>query len=162
MAEEVTVKKDNKKLIYIIAGAVAAVALIVAIILIVSNKGIDDSYFVSTDTKYVLTTEDNSYGATKRHMVVEYTKEDKITKMEEYIEFDSNKTAKEVYDEMEEYYNQDDMKEYKPDYRINGKYIINTYDESEYAEMSASDVKQILELYNADGSDIVESDEVEE
>ena len=62
MAEEITVKKDNKKLIYIISGAVVAViAIVIIIVSIISNKKIDDSYFVSTDTKYVATNEDTSY-----------------------------------------------------------------------------------------------------
>ncbi len=160
MAEEITVKKDNKKLIYIISGAVVAViAIVIIIVSIISNKKIDDSYFVSTDTKYVATNEDTSYGAKKRHIVVDYNKEDKITKMEEFIEFGSEKEAKEVYDEMEEYYNQEDMKEYKPNYHLTGKYIARTYEESEYAEMTASEAKQLLELYKSDSSNIEPSEE---
>lgn len=153
MAEEITVKKVNKKLTYgIIAGAVIAVIIaIIVAVFVISNKKIDDSFFVSDDTKYVLNTEDNSYGAVKNHIVVFYNKNDEITSAEAYLEFVNEANAKEAYSSLEEYYNQDDMKEYKPNYRLEGKYIVNKYKESDYEGMAASQMKELFDMYTPSG-----------
>ena len=102
-------KKDNKNLIICICAAV--VVVVIAIIAIVfATKGsapIDDSYFVSDDSKYVISlTSDNldyeddeyaEYAPLVSHVVYYYSG-DKITGMKTYHEYENADAAKEAYD----------------------------------------------------------------
>ena len=154
MAEEITVKRVNKKLIYIISGAVVALlAAIIIVVCIINNKKIDDSFFVSDGSKYVLNTEDNSYGAVKNHIVVFYNKDDSISKVEAYLEFPDASNANEAYNSLQDYYNQEDMKEYKPDFRLEGKYVVNKYKASDYEGMTASQMKELFDMYDPSYTD---------
>lgn len=149
MAEE-KAKKSNKNLIYIIAGAIAGILIAVTIILIINSGKIDDSFFVSTDTKYVATIEDTSYGAVKNHTVV-YNKGEEITGLEDYLEFSDEETAKEIYDGIKELYAQEGFGD---EYNIarKGKYLVHKYQPEDYEGLTLSDMKSVLE------SDIIVED----
>ena len=148
MAEKA--KKDNKNLII---GICAAVVVVVAIIIAVvfATKGtvkIDDSYFVSDGTKYVLTVEggyldsgdEDIAQAVKTPMVYTYSG-DTITGATLYQEYTDEATAKSVYDA---------LKAQDPDevagVSVNGKYLVAEMPKEEYEDMTASDVKEQIEF----------------
>lgn len=165
--------KDNKNLII---GICVAVVLVVAIALIaifvLRGNGINDSYFVSDDTKYVLTVEsddlsfdeeDAAYIPLRTHMVYTYSG-DEITGLKSYYEYADANAAKAAYDQMvasgEEVGNAE----------LNGKYIVLTAEADEYDGMTASDVKQQIEfmemlknmdLDEGDTADEAEAEEAE-
>ena len=163
-------KKDNKNLIIGICVAVVAVVAIVVAAVIAANgvKKLDDSYFVSDDTKYVLTMESGDYATeedentpSKTHVVYTYSG-DEITGMTTYAEYTDEATAKSAYD----IYKDSDQEGIK-NLTLNGKYIIAEMSEDYYANITASEVKSQIEfmemLKNMDTSDYetveVESEE---
>ena len=105
-----TKKKSNNGLIAGICGAVVLVVVIVIVAVVMINKNrIDDSYFVSDGTKYVLTIDQNSQTTSgdsdenapvKTHLVYTYEGE-KITSMKSYDEYVNETAAKAAYDEMQ-------------------------------------------------------------
>ncbi|MBQ6461466.1 hypothetical protein IJJ36_03515 [Candidatus Saccharibacteria bacterium] len=157
-------KKDNKNLIICICAAV--VVVVIAIIAIVfATKGsapIDDSYFVSDDSKYVISlTSDNldyeddeyaEYAPLVSHVVYYYSG-DKITGMKTYHEYENADAAKEAYDALKASGELDGA-----DVSLNGKYFVITNDSSEYEDLTASDVQEQIELMemfqNMDSDDI--------
>ena len=119
MAEKA--QKNNKNLIIGICACVLVVAAIVVAVIFATKGGtgtnslanLSDSYFVSDDTKYVLTVdndgsdEDEEFSTIKTHLVYTYSG-DTITGMITYMEFTDANTAKsalEVYQNMDLYYN---------------------------------------------------------
>jgi len=142
MAEEsskATPKSNKKTVIICIAAAVVVVAAVVTAILLSRNK-LDDNYFVSDGSKYVLTLDDEEfYGSKRTHTVVLY-QGDQITEMKKYLEFESAEKAKSVFDELVAEGEAEGGK-------IDGKYIIYTADPEEYSDMTASEFKQIIDFY---------------
>ncbi len=168
-------KKDNKNLIIGICAAVVVVVVIVVAAILAAGSGttkIDDSYFVSDDTKYVLTVETDDteadaeeYVPVKTHVVYTYAG-DEITGMTTYAEYADEATAKAAY----EAYKAADQEGIKS-MSVNGKYLVVEMTEDNYADLTASDVKEQIELMemfkNMDLSDYededyVEADEIEE
>ena len=162
-------KKDNKNLIIGIcaAAAVAVVAIILVVVFVVrGNNTISDDYFKSDDTKYVLTvdtetmgldTEDQKYVPVKTHIVYTYSG-DEITGMKSYVEYADADTAQKAFEEMKAA-----GEEGIEQAEVNGKYIVVTADKEEYEDMTASDVKQqieLMEMFKNMGSDD-DSDDVE-
>ena len=150
MTEEA--KKDNKNLIIgICAAAVVVVIAIVAIIFATKGSApIDDSYFVSDGSKYVLNIasddteyeddEYNEYTPLVSHAVYYYSG-DKITGMKTYYEYKDADTAKEAYDALKA------AGEFEgADISLNGKYFVLTNDPSEYEGLTASDIKEQIDL----------------
>lgn len=168
MAE--TAKKDNKNLIFGICAAVLVVVVIVVAAIFAtrgSSPKLSDDYFVSDDTKYVLTVdgdeayeEDEEFAPVKTHVVYNYSG-DTITGVTTYMEYTDEATAKTVYDvyKNEE---QDGVKSVS----LNGKYLVVEMTEDQYADITASDVKQQIEfmemLKNIDSSDLTDAEESEE
>ena len=142
MAEETsnaTPKSNKKTIIICIAAAVVVVAVVVAAILL-SRNGLGDNYFVSDGSKYVLTLDDEEfYGSSRTHTVAFY-KDDQITEMKKYLEFESAEKAKTVFDELV-------AEEEAEGAELNGKYIVYTADPDEYSDMTASEFKQIIDFY---------------
>ena len=144
-------KKNNNK--NIIIGVCVAAVVVVAIVLVIVfavrgvGGGLNDSYFVSDDTKYVLTvesddiSEENSeeYIPVKTHMVYTYSG-DEITGLKIYQEYADAETAKAAFDEMK------NAGEGTGDAELNGKYVVMTASSEDYEGMTASDVKNQIEF----------------
>lgn len=161
-------KKDNKgAIIGICSAIVVLVVVIVAVVLATGgvNGGLNDSYFVSDDTKYVLTAEaDEMYGdetndehiPIRTHVVYTYSGDD-ITGMTTYAEYADNAAAKAALDAMAE------AGEDVTGIEVNGKYLVMVMDESAYEGVTAGDVKQVIELREAlKNMDFNDTDDVED
>ena len=149
MAEKAT--KNNKNLIIGICSAIAAIVIIVIIALVAANGGnkqINDNYFVSDDTKYVLTLgadyidSSDEYAPLKSHMVYYYSG-DKITGLKVYYEYSNADNAKTAYEALKE------LNDSEPNFKdilIDGKYVILVSNESDYESLTASEVKQQIDF----------------
>ena len=149
-----TATKNNKNLIIGICAAVAAIIVIVIIVVIIllnpSNGplgGINDSYFVSDGTKYVLNldaesvyVENEDYVPLESHLVYHYSG-DSITGLEAYYEYADNTAASAAY----EFYKTNNDNMYK-DVTLDGKFVILTANPEEYEGLTADDVKQQIEF----------------
>lgn len=162
--------KDNKKsLIVGLCVAAAVVLLIVVTVLLVmrNNPTIDDSYFVSDGSKYVLTLSetdvamnDEEYNPVKTHLVYTYSG-DEITGLKVYYEYADNDTAKLAADYIKQNYSE----ETKGEISVNGKYVVLTCTEEEYKDLTATDVKEqieLMELIEDMGDDVEEDGDVVE
>ena len=139
MAENAKTEKKNTKLIAgIIAALVIVAGVAVAIFLVNRGKVIDDNFFKSDDTKYVLTQDYGLSGAVKTHTVIYYDKDDNITKWENYLEYDDAETANAAY----EYVKDVNQEKSGVKFSINGKYIISEYPKETYENTAASTYKQ--------------------
>ena len=142
--------KDNKNII--IGAIIGAVALIIVVVLIVvlgtSRQKIDDSFFVSDGTKYVITLEGDlmdsvgGMGDTPRraHLVYFYSG-DSVTGKKTYYEFMDEETARTSYDAL-----LSEDSENTDSYELDGKYVILIADASEYEGMTAADAKEQVEF----------------
>ena len=148
MAEKA--KKDNKNLIIGLCVAVLAIAVIVVAV-VLATKGttnLSDAYFKSDDTKYVLTIDGDQmdiedadeYEPVKTHIVYYYSG-DTVNGMATYMEFADESTAKTAL----EAYKSVDQEGIK-NLSVNGKYLVIEMTEDQYADMTASDVKQQIEF----------------
>ena len=163
MAKEA--KKDNKNIIIGACVAIVAVAIIViAIVFGVNGKpALNDAYFVSDNTKYVLTldsedTEDET-APVKTHIVYFYS-DDEVTGAKYYYEFKDADSAKAALETI-----QNSLEDANAA-SVDGKYIIIVADESEYKDVTASEVKEQIEFMETlknmdyddteDGTDIIE------
>ncbi len=159
--------KDNKNLIIgICCLAVVALAAIVAVVL-VSNSGLNDGYFVSDDTKYVFTLEsdekdlsEDEDAPVKTHIVYTY-EGDKVTGLKSYYVYADADKAKTAFDKMKESAGEEESNSIE----LNGKYIIITAEEDVYKDLTASDVKQQIEfmesLKNTNTEELDEQDQTE-
>ncbi|MBR3172886.1 hypothetical protein IKF21_03220 [Candidatus Saccharibacteria bacterium] len=141
-------KKDNKNVVVgVVVAIVVVVVVVVAVVLAVRGNGLNDAYFKSDDTKYVLTidnpttgeSETNSLEPVKTHIVYTYSG-DQITGMKTYGEFKDTDTAKKAFDAIKE--SGEDM----TNYTVEGKYIIITATADQYEGMTANDVKAQIEF----------------
>lgn len=144
-------KKDNKSLIAIICGVVAVVVVVVVIAVALATSGgntLNDNYFKSDDTKYVLTLEtdtetleedSDSYTPVKTHYVYNY-EGDAITGHKVYFEYADADTAKAAFDAIVE------VGEDTSAMEVTSKYIIITAAPEDYEGLTASDVKQQIEF----------------
>ena len=161
--------KDNKNLILGICAAVAVVVVVVVLAVVLINKGnsINDDYFKSDDTKYVLTMETGATGdeetpePVKAHEVYTY-EGDKITSLKTYYEYADADAAKTAFDKAGDEYD----KESYESIELNGKYIVLTAKADQYENLKAADIKANIELMEqlknlGDGND-EEEVEVEE
>lgn len=144
-------KSGSKNKIIAIAASVIVVAVAVVLgIIICKNKGssINDDFFKSDDGKIVYSSsaddpEAAQLGAIKLHQVYKVDG-DKITSATVYAEFENEEKAK-AASENEDYKNAITAGDFK-DGKVNGKYIVLEMPEASYAEMSASALRQSLEL----------------
>ena len=146
-------KKNNKGLIIgICCGVVALIIAIVLIVIFVVKPGglggsLSDAYFVSDDTKLVMTLdseqasfEDEEYAPAKSHMVYYYSG-DKVTGMSVFYEYGDEATAKLAYDHID-----DDARAEAKEIKIRGKYIEVVMKEDSYSEATPEEVKQQIEF----------------
>ena len=157
-------KKNNKNLIIgICAAVVVVVVIIVAIVLAGSGNKLNDQFFVSDNTKYVLTmdAEDmgmdgEEYSPSKVHIVYFYSG-DEVTDLKSYYEYADEASAKSAFEAFKE------LGDDESNYTVEGKYIILTADKEEYEDLTASDVKQQIEFMNSlEDMDLEDTDDTEE
>ena len=171
MAKET--KKNNKNMIIgICCAVVVVIVVIVACVLATSGNKLDDSYFVSDGSKYVITMEsddlevdegEEAYVPAKTHVVYTYSG-DEITGMKTYAEYADADLAQKAFDAMVAA--GEDMEGIV----VDGKYIVKTNPAEDYQDMTASDVKSYIDMMESlknmdltDGSDTEEEAvEVEE
>ena len=141
--------KNNKSIIIgICVAALVIIAIIIAIVLINKNQTINDAYFKSDDTKYVLTLdaddydsdEDQEHAPLKTHTVY-YYKGNEITDLKTYLEYTDNDAAKAALD----YVTTNESDNYK-EITVNGKYLILTSNDVAYEGVTADEVKQQIEF----------------
>lgn len=145
MAEKA--KKNNKNLIIGICTGVLIIAVVIVAVIFVTKSSLNDSYFVSDGSKYVLTvgrdmleTEDKENSPIKTHIVYYYSG-DAITGVTTYMEFDNDATAKAALD-LYKNADQTGVKSLKTD----GKYLVVEMTEDQYKDLTVSDVKQQVEF----------------
>ena len=149
------VRKKNTGVIVGICCVIAVViVIIIAAVVISNNSGLNDSYFKSDDSKYVLTInqdemttsegEEANYTPKKTHIVYEY-KDDTVTGVKVYYEYADNETATKALDYIKENQSTESYKELVTE----DKYVVITMNESDYEGVTASDVKSQIEAYEA-------------
>ena len=143
-------RKGNLGLIIgICTTIVAVIIIIIAVILAINNNQLSDAYFVSDDTKYVLTSDrsnlENNDDVIKVHEVYTYSG-DTITSLKAYHQFENADIAKLA---LEKYKNDETISEMITDIEQNGNYVILTYDKSIYDGLTATDIKQQIEFLNS-------------
>ena len=161
----VTGKKEDAKPAVgkIICLVAIVVSLLVIMVAIMANSFGGNNLFVSDGTKYVLNVsvedeEDNDENMTAIHTIY-YYEGDKITGAETYYEFKTKEDAKAAYDSIVELLGEDSEK--AESYSLSGKYIIIEAAEEDYADLTASEVKNYIELYEAlqgNGDETVDDD----
>ena len=145
-------KNNNNK--NIIIGICCGIALVIVIVLAIvfAKGGLNDSYFVSDGTKYVLTiesdaydtnSEDEPYTPIKTHLVYTYEGET-ITGLKTYYEYADGNAAKTAFEEMKKAAESEGQE--LGQIEVNGKYVIETAEEDAYKDMTASDVKEQIEF----------------
>ena len=129
----------------IVTAVILAVIIAVVCTVVIRNNVIDDSYFVSDNTKYVLnmTADEDDDSALKAVHTVYYYKDNQITGAKSYYEFEDAASAKAAYEEAMADQSEDAIKSYK----LKGKYIVFTASESEYGQLTVDGVKAQIELY---------------
>lgn len=139
---------ENKGIIASICAIVVLIVVIIAVVVAVNvNRGLDDSYFVSDGTKYVLTIdtdeallEDDGIQPVKTHIVYTYSG-DEITGMKTYSEYKDNAAAQNAYNELAE------VGEDMANFTVDGKYLIMTATADQYEGVTATDVKAQIEFF---------------
>lgn len=166
-------QKDNKNLIIGICAAVAIIVVIIITVVLINGNSLNDSYFVSDGTKYVLTLESDEsdtsdpYEPLKTHTVYTY-EGDTITSMKTYYVYADAASAKAAFDALKQ-----ELGDEAGVMELNGKYIIFPADEESYKDLTASDVKSNIEFIESlknlnlseqsnDSSDTEEDVEIEE
>ena len=168
MAEDAKNKK-NTNLIIGICCAVVAVALIIVLIVVLMMRGggviggLSDAYFVSDDTKYVLTLgsddivmAEGEVAPVKMHLAYYYDG-DAVVGEKTYYEYADEATAKQAYD----YYVANSGGIYES-ITQDGKYVILMSKVEDFEGVTAEDVKQQMEfmemIKNMDFDEAVEDD----
>lgn len=131
----------NTKLVtYIACGVIATVSLIIIVwvfITTLNKPPVSDEYFVSDDTKSVISMdpeEKTSTSSSHTHIVYEYDGEN-VTSLKTYFEYPDPETARNAYESLK------DQPEFKNS-ELKDKYIIVTADPSQFKGLTASDVRQ--------------------
>ena len=143
---------NKNKMVGACAAVIVLVVIIVAVVIGISNANrLGDSYFVSDDSKYVLTydidpstieegSEGAQYAPLKIHAVYTY-EGDKITGLKEYYEYKDSASAKSAFDSLKSSSNDE-----KTEIAIEDKYVILTAPAEQYEGVSASTVKSQIEI----------------
>ena len=156
--------QPNKNLIIGICVAVIAVVVIcVAAFFATRSPKIDDSYFVSDGTKYVIQMDSDelmsdgvSNVPTKAYYVYTYSG-DKITGMFIYAEFANESTAKTALEEYKKA-DQDGVKGIS----TNGKYVVIEMTDEQYSDMTASELKTYIDFMNSSEDVDIDDSDLEE
>ncbi len=138
-----------------IFSAVIVVLLIVVTVVLVKmgNRGYSDEYFVTDNTKIVLSSgydsayEDTAYRPPIMHRVYYYSGE-KITGIKIFFEYMNEGIAKKAYEHITL-----DKKEWAEDKTLSGKYIIFNMKKELYETMTTERARQIVDGANPDAFD---------
>lgn len=151
---------SNRKLLIIIGSIASTIAIILIVILVIILKSntIDDSYFISDNSKYVFEipsdsvsfdSEDEVYRPIKAYNVYHYSG-DKITSLETIYQYPDNDTAKNALEHFTS-----DSEGYKL-IAQKGNYIVLTADESTYNDLSPDTLQN-----NLDFESVFEDDDID-
>ena len=132
----------NKYFLYGCCAILAVGIAVGTVFLLRMNSGPSDDFFVSDDTKTVISLEPDSTDTTSTssvhtHVVYEYDG-DLVTGMKTYFEYNSPELASSAFENLK------DQPEFKNG-EVNGKYIIVTADPESFKGLTASDVQQQAE-----------------
>lgn len=141
-------KSDKKSLIIACVALVAVIIITIVTLLLLPNKKIDDNFFVSDDTKYVLTLNSEEgldldfkeYIPEKTHLVYFYSG-DKVTDLKVYCDFKTEDEAKKAAENMKE-----KIDESVDSLSVEGKYVVVKMNKSQYENISADEAKQQIDL----------------
>lgn len=155
--------KSNKKILIVGICAITAITIAIIVATITMHKtSIDDSFFVTDSTKYVIALNDDeinlgddSIKPTKGY-VVYYRKGDTITDMKEYYLFNQEADAKTLLEQIKA----DNTSNYKA-MITDGKYLILTANASKYAGKTAEEIEYYIDLLNNTKSEETNNDEFE-
>lgn len=146
-------KDSNKKPIIIACSIIAAIIVVViAAVLLLSNKGLNDNFFTSDGSKYVLSMDSDEvlglniddYDLKKAHLIY-FCSNEKVTDLKLYYVYEDEETANKAA----EYIRGIDDSETIKDVAVDGRYVILTLGESLYTDMTAEDAKQQVEVMKA-------------
>lgn len=151
---------SNRKLLIIIGSIASTIAIILIVILVIILKSntIDDSYFISDNSKYVFEipsdsvsfdSEDEAYRPVKAYNVYHYSG-NKITSLETIYQYSDNDTARNALEHFTS-----DSEGYKL-ITQKGNYIILTADESTYSDLSPDTLQN-----NLDFESVFEDDDID-
>ncbi len=150
------VKDKNIKLISIVAViAVVVVTVIIAVVIglnLNQTEQIPDNYFVSDNTKLVMSLDDETtafqdgeFEPSLTHIVYYYSG-DKIENVKIFFVYGDEEEAKAAYDGIG-----DDYKEWAKNKKLNGKYIIFQADDSFYNGLDVEQIRENIESAKAVG-----------
>ena len=149
-------KGKNKNLITGICAGIVVIAVVVVVVVVAlmgGNGGINDDYFVSDDTKAVITFDGDEaemmFGddaPNKVHIVYTFDG-DKVTSYKSYYEYGDSNAANEAKNKLSNEVS--GLEDAYSEIVVNGKYLVLSAPESEYAEMTAESAKQQVELLKA-------------
>ena len=126
----------SKKIFYVICATTVAILItVVSVVVLLSiPQPITEDYFVSDDTKTVITLTANG-----NNTYLVYTHDgDTVTGLKTYFKYADQETARNTFEVAK---NQPELK----NAFLNGQYIVVTADESQYKGLTVSDIKQQTE-----------------
>ena len=139
--------KSNASKFAIFGISIAAViAIIIGIVVAIkANPTINDDYFVSDGSKYVINMsmddESSDEGIVGMHIVYYYSG-DTVTGAKSFYEFKDEATAKAAYDELKNASDED-----TGSYSLNGKYVVLAADDDTIKNLTVDEVKSQVEFY---------------
>ncbi len=167
---EMTAAMKQKRNVIVFLIIAVMILAIVTIMAIITNGELNDSFFVSDGTKYVLNADTESEELEKYKNVpvkshaVYYYRGDTVTGMEMYFEFENKSAAEEVFADYQEIFA--DTEKYA-EVKLNKKYIIIVAAENEYKDLNATEIGIGIQEYTnkiengeeGEGTDDVASEE---
>ncbi|MBP5512706.1 hypothetical protein J6X73_00875 [Candidatus Saccharibacteria bacterium] len=143
--EKEAVKSNASKFAIFGIAVVAIIAVVIAVVVAFNaSPAINDAYFVSDGSKYVLNieNEDDEDGAVAVHIVYYYSG-NTVTDAKSFYEFADEATAKAAFEELKA------ANEEASSYALNGKYVVISADKEDIKDMTAEDVKAQIEFYES-------------
>lgn len=146
-------KAKNKSLIAWVSVVLVVVVLIVVVVcvLISSGQKLNESFFVSDGTKYVLTlspgddvisVNTNEYVPQKAYLIYFYSG-DRVTDVKVYYKYDNFETVERAV----KYFNEQRTNNSQiAEIDVNGDYVVIAADKALYEDMTADDAKQQVEF----------------
>lgn len=131
-------RKFNKKTIQnicVFSSAIAVIAIMAILLNMFRQPIVNDEYFVSDDTKEVVSLNASGNSSSSRTFIVYSYSGEEVTGLKTYFEYEDEESAKAALQLLK------DQPEFK-NAELEGKYIVVTADESQFKGLTASDVKQ--------------------
>lgn len=133
----------RKYLLLCIALMVFVIIITISLLYALTPKPVDDSYFISDESKDVITLEvDKANSATtdllRTHIVYIY-ENDRVKSLKTYYEYENNELASQALENIKE------INKNAVDVYLDGKYIVVVSAEKQYENLNPSDIKQQAE-----------------